>query len=51
MDGSGLLALDRNWQARVDGILGRPLSLAKNRVTPREPDVDAAPCAALGGSK
>jgi hypothetical protein len=32
MDGSGLLALDQQWQARVDGILDRPLSLAKNRL-------------------
>jgi hypothetical protein len=32
MDGSGLLALDQQWQARVDGVLDRPLSLAKNCV-------------------
>jgi hypothetical protein len=31
MDGSGLLALDHRWQARIDGILDRPISLAKNR--------------------
>jgi hypothetical protein len=31
MDGSGLLALDHSWQARVDGILDRPISLTKNR--------------------
>jgi hypothetical protein len=32
MDGSGLLALDHHRQARLDGMLDRPLSLAKNRM-------------------
>jgi hypothetical protein len=31
MDGSGLLALDNTWQARVDGMLDRSISLTKNR--------------------
>jgi hypothetical protein len=34
MDGSGLQALDQQWQARVDGILDRPISLTKNRIAP-----------------
>jgi hypothetical protein len=34
MDDSGLLALDHARQARLDGILDRRLSLAKNRVAP-----------------
>ncbi|HEX3679933.1 MAG TPA: hypothetical protein VHU90_09455 [Galbitalea sp.] len=43
MDGSGLLALDDWWQARVDGVLDRPLSLTKNRDSTSARDVGARP--------